>query len=490
MTRIETTQDFEMFKLIESVLKRKEFKPFLQSFNKNIEASFLFHGTFFPIQFWQDVCDMIKGYYNFEPELINSQLMYYEQLDEEMFQVFLDNLKLPEKYDVTSDKYKYQRDSAYLALKNKIGRIEVGTSGGKTFITYLYCRYALQNIAKDENQKILIIVPSKILAKQLADDFNEYQSLEDDKIIVQSIFSGAKKVQNAQVVCGTYQSLSDYDKDYFDEFMFVVCDELHRAKAYSIKKEIFDKITYAEWFFGMTGTTPAYKTLDYLNIVSMFGGVLVKRDVRTLIDEGISVPVDITVIEIKYLNDKSYSKSLLESGIGGTEKYRAEKHWFQNHPKRNLIIIKLLSHFDSNALILVDTVEYCYLLRDMLKEHFNDTRQIEIINGSVKNRDEILTNMKQTSSGFILIGTYGTMSTGVSIPNIEQLYFVDGGKSEIRIRQSLGRGIRLSPGKTSCKVFDFYDNMQASSFKKHAMYRMSIYKEQQLPFKIKTVNIT
>ena len=79
------------------------------------------------------------------------------------------------------------------------------------------------------------------------------------------------------------------------------------------------------------------------------------------------------------------------------------------------------------------------------------------------------------------------MSTGISIKNIENLYFPDGGKSEIRIRQTLGRGMRLFPTKEYCNVFDFQDMMPFCAFLNHSRERNRIYKEQQFPVKITKV---
>ena len=492
---IKTKQDLDIHNAVKAILYRKEYKPFLQGFNKNVEASYLFYEVLFPIQFWDDVHDQLQKIYNIDFKLINFELSLNQNINEEIFQEFIDSLILPEKYDVSSEKYKYQRDCAYQALKNKIGRIEIATSGGKTFITYLYCKFALQYLRDNENQKILIIVPSKLLAQQLNEDFGEYASLEkNNPIKIQTMFSGAKKVQESNIVVGTYQSLSNQDKEYFDDFKFIICDELHRAKAYSIKKEIFDKITEADYFFGMTGTFPAYKTLDYLHIVSMFGGLMYQKQVKELISEGVSVPVLIRVLRLKYSKEDgaNYSQELIDNGIVGTDKYHSEKAFFQQHKKRNELICKLLNKFPQNALLLVDTIDYCYQLKDMFIKYFeelNIKKQVEIINGSVKNRDDIVNDMKQAEQDFILIGTYGTMSTGTNIPNIAQIYFIDGGKSNIRIRQSLGRGIRLSPGKSNCILFDFYDDIQKSSFKKHAMERINIYKEQNLDYKIKEITL-
>lgn len=52
------------------------------------------------------------------------------------------------------------------------------------------------------------------------------------------------------------------------------------------------------------------------------------------------------------------------------------------------------------------------------------------------------------------------MSTGVNIPNIMAIHFPDGGRSKIRIKQSVGRGVRLHPKKEFLTVFDYQDQMK------------------------------
>lgn len=495
MDDIITSEDIEISEKVKFVLTRSEYKPFIQSFNKTITYSYLFSDVWFPVQFWQDVKKYLNDLYGKEFILEGEEELYDNDLTREAFDSFIEKLKVPDDIKTDDEKYKYQQDSAFLALYNKVGRIEVGTSGGKTFITYLYCRYICEHVRLQkykDKQKILIIVPSKLLAKQLQSDFTHYQEKEEKKIIVETIFSGSKRILDADIVCGTYQSLCQYDKEYFDDFRFIICDEVHRAKAYSIKEEIYNKTLKAEYFFGMSGTYPKYKSLDYIHIVSMFGPLLLKKSVKELIDTGISTPVKIHVIKINYTDDKNFSKNLISQMITGTTKYHAEKEYFQSNEARTLLICKLLKSYRSNALVLVDTVDYCSKLKIFMEKYFSEQqieKNIHIIHGNVNNRDQIIQDMKSTEKDFILIGTYGTMSTGVSINNIEQLYFVDGGKSEIRIRQSIGRGIRLNNNKEYCDVFDFYDNMPYSSFASHARERLKIYKEQKLEYKISEVFI-
>ena len=494
ISELETEQDFEIYETIKKVVSRSEYKPFLQSLNKTISYSYLFNDIYIPITFLQDIKKSVKDLYDIDLFIENEDSLIDNELSRDEFDEWIRNLKVPEDISIEDEKYKYQQDSAFFVLQNKIGRIEVATSGGKTFITYLWCRYICEKIRniQDKAYRILIIVPSKLLAKQLKADFAKYQQYEERKLIVETIFAGSKRIIDADIVCGTYQSLSDYEEEYFEDFRFVACDEVHKSKAYSIRNEIYNKIKNAEYFFGMSGTYPKYNTLDYIHIVSMFGPLLYQKKLRSLIDDGIATPINLHIISINY-KEKKFSDNLKEQGIIGTEKYHVEKTYFQGFESRTELICKLLKAYKSNSLILVDTVEYCQILSDYISNYFDKLqieKDIRIIHGKINERDQIIQDMKDSPENFILIGTYGTMSTGVSIPNMESVYFVDGGKSDIRIRQSIGRGIRLSPktGKTHCEIFDFVDNLPSSSFLSHSKERIKIYKEQQLQFK--TTNIT
>ena len=488
ITNIKTKQDLEIYDIVKKILTRTEYKPFTQGFNKNITYTYLINDYLFPIQFWPDVKKQLDNFIKDQYVLENEDLIFNNDIDEEDFDEWLNNCTFPEEIKLT-DEYQYQRDSVFLALKNKIGRIEVATSGGKTFITYLYCRY-LMDFLLTEDQKILIVVPSKLLCTQLQKDFKEYDKYFKRHITVETIFTGSKRIIGADVVCGTFASLGNYEQEYFDDYSVLICDEVHRAKAYTIRNEIYSKLLKCEYFFAMTGTMPKYNTLDYLHIVSMFGNELVKQTAKQNIDAGVSTPLKIHAIQIKYIDPeiKNYAKNLKESGIIGIEKYRTEKNFFQTYESRTQLIAKLLNAYSGNSLIMVDTVEYCQILENFLIGKCPNW-EFHQIHHLIENRDEIIENMRIAKDHYCIIATYGTMSTGVSIKNIENIYFPDGGKSEIRIRQSLGRGMRLFPSKEFCNIFDFQDMMPYCSFINHSRERNRIYTEQRFPVKITEVKI-
>ena len=111
--------------------------------------------------------------YGYNVSISNIKNLMYditrEQLDEWVGQ---QDLPFPIRY--------YQFEALYLLLKYNISRIEVGTGGGKSLIIYLYCRYLVQNVLP-KGQKILLVVPRRMLVKQMTKDFLKYN---DDGFLI------------------------------------------------------------------------------------------------------------------------------------------------------------------------------------------------------------------------------------------------------------------------------------------------------------------
>ncbi|HNW88113.1 MAG TPA: helicase-related protein [Bacteroidales bacterium] len=66
--------------------------------------------------------------------------------------------------------------------------------------------------------------------------------------------------------------------------------------------------------------------------------------------------------------------------------------------------------------------------------------------------DQITTGEKE-----IVISTYGLFSTGIDVPRLEVLMLCAPIRSEIKLKQSAGRLMRLHQGKTSASIVDFAD---------------------------------
>ena len=87
----------------------------------------------------------------------------------------------------------------------------------------------------------------------------------------------------------------------------------------------------------------------------------------------------------------------------------------------------------------------------------------------------------------------GTFSTGINIRNLHNIIFASPSKSQIRVLQSIGRGLRLSDDGINTKVFDIADDLHWKSKKNytltHAAERIKIYSKEKFDYKLHDINI-
>ena len=83
------------------------------------------------------------------------------------------------------------------------------------------------------------------------------------------------------------------------------------------------------------------------------------------------------------------------------------------------------------------------------------------------------------------------MSTGVNLRNLHNIIFAFSTRSQVRVIQSIGRGLRIADNGQSTKLFDIIDNMEYGTKKNyvllHAFKRIQFYNEEQFKFKLKEI---
>jgi superfamily II DNA or RNA helicase len=93
----------------------------------------------------------------------------------------------------------------------------------------------------------------------------------------------------------------------------------------------------------------------------------------------------------------------------------------------------------------------------------------------------------------VLIASFGTLGTGVSINAIFNVIFADSFKSEQIIIQSIGRSLRLHKEKKKALIFDLVDVFDKSDFSNilwsHFKERKSFYEKREYPYKIIKINL-
>jgi type I site-specific restriction endonuclease len=175
--------------------------------------------------------------------------------------------------------------------------------------------------------------------------------------------------------------------------------------------------------------------------------------------------------------------------------YQEEVDYLVTHPERLKFVSNLAKSLSGNTLILVNYIDkHGQPLYDEIKNKVGENRKVFFMHGGVDGEDRNdIKNVIEKENDAIIVGSFGVISTGVSIKRLHNVIFASPSKSQIRVLQSLGRGLRLGSDKTHCVLYDIGDDL---SWKKHKNYtllhsieRIKMYMQQQFNYKLIKVNI-
>ena len=119
--------------------------------------------------------------------------------------------------------------------------------------------------------------------------------------------------------------------------------------------------------------------------------------------------------------------------------------YLSTHLKRNLFIKNLTCSLEGNSLVLAQYIEKQLVpLCNMIVENCGDDRNIYLIYGATPTDDrEKVRELVEKNDNCVIVASYGTFSTGVNIKRIHNIIFASPYKSQIKVLQSIGRGLRL-----------------------------------------------
>lgn len=388
----------------------------------------------------------------------------------------------------------YQADAAFGILKNRRCLSELATSAGKTLICFIVIAYLLDN--KKIEGKVLMIVPTVQLVMQSAGDFEEYNT-ERLPLVIQQIYAGFKMKQTANIMVGTYQSLVKMDNEFYKQFDCVLVDECHKSKAKSIK-DILEKCWHAEYRFGVSGTMPKLDSADGLTLQTYLGPLVTRVKAKELQDRGFISKCKIVQLRLDYTTDKTkeafyLAHKKLQAQKKGRESYELEKNFIIENEKRFNFIIGLVEKTTKNTLLLFHRKAYGRKIFAKLKQ-MGIGKRVYYIDGDIdKDVRKEITDRMDKYDDVVLVASYQTLGTGISVNQIYNIIFTESFKSQFIIIQSIGRGLRLKDkmgsDKNMATIIDIVDDFRYKSYQnylyRHGVERMAQYKEQQYPYEVK-----
>jgi len=392
--------------------------------------------------------------------------------------------------------YEHQTLAVQKMLKYKFGLIEVATAGGKSLIFGTFLFYILKNIKPDA--KTLLIVPRTSLVTQFYDDIVDYnigynkEQTNPFDLRIEELFSDKpRKVRDGvepNIYIGTYQTLVNYPPEFFTQFDIVVVDECHTAKAKSLDTILTKTFQHAKYRIGLSGTYPSDKTAEILTIQSLTGPKLMTVGAKELMDKGLVTPVKINAIILNY-NEEDFAEKMfmIKKRGDGQKAYQLEKEYAQKSLRRKMFFKTLINKFKDNSLILFHNVAYGKDLYEYLRDNIIDINFYYIDGSTPKEKREVIKKLMKVNDDKtkVLIASFGTFSTGINIPTIYNIVFADSFKSDQIIRQSIGRGLRLTAGKSKLVLFDIVDRFHITYtnilYNQYLSRRDNIYKKQEFP---------
>ena len=416
---------------------------------------------------------------NYQLELEHDNQYGYPDTVEEVDMSFMREMTLTSKNQKIEPR-DYQLNAIEHGLSRKRALLVSPTASGKSLIIYSLIRWYLQN----HDKRILIIVPTTSLVEQLYSDFADYSQYDDGfdvETTCHKIYSGRPKfVEDERIVISTWQSIYKLPGHWFEQFGCVVGDEAHNFKAKSLTA-ILTKLRDAEYRFGTTGTLDGTQT-HKLVLEGLFGTAHYVTTTRDLMDSGALADLKINVLLLKYSDELCRVINKI--------KYQEELDFIVTHEPRNKFISNLALDQEGNTLVLFQYVEkHGKPLYDMIKDRAHKRRKIFFVSGStdVDSREQIR-RITEGEKNAVIVASLGTFSTGINIRNLHNIIFASPSKSQIRVLQSIGRGLRKSDDGKDTTLYDLADDLHWKKNKNytlnHAAERVKIYTKEKFNYKI------
>jgi superfamily II DNA or RNA helicase len=249
--------------------------------------------------------------------------------------------------------------------------------------------------------------------------------------------------------------------EFLEDVVCVIVDEVHMAKADALKTLLTGVMAKIPVRWGLTGTVPKEK-FESVSLLVSLGPVISKLSASELQERGVLAQCHVNIVQLEDHAD--------------FQNYQSELKYLLEEKDRIKTIANLIKEVNltGNTLVLVDRI----MAGQALVEHLTDA---VFVSGGTKGTDrQDEYDEVATSTGKIIVATYGVAAVGINIPRIFNLVLIEPGKSFVRVIQSIGRGIRKAEDKDFVQIWDVTSTCRFA--KRHLTKRKVFYREANYPF--------
>lgn len=350
----------------------------------------------------------------------------------------------------------YQQQAVDAALKHfrkqrSPGVIVLPTGAGKSLV--------IAELARLARGRVLVLAHVKELVEQ---NYSKYVSYG----LTAGIYSAGlnRKESGEKVIFGSIQSVARADDTFFQSFSLLIIDECHRVSPYEDTQylEVIRKLRAAHpalCVIGLTAT-PYRLGQGWIYQYSYHGVLRSEEDrffkkciyevtLRTMIQGGYltpPVPIDSPV--------QCYDFSSLKLPSGASTFSLADIEDVLKSQERvtpgivdNIVE---MSEERNGVMIFTSSVRHAREILDLLPPE----RSALIVGETADSeRDQIIRRFKAKEIKFLV--NVSVLTTGFDAPHVDVIAILRPTESVSLYQQIVGRGLRLSPGKTDCLVLDY-----------------------------------
>lgn len=244
---------------------------------------------------------------------------------------------------------------------------------------------------------------------------------------------------------------------------------------------IVKKTVNCKYKWGFTGTLPEDPIMK-MELFGLFGLPKTYITSRELIERGLATPIKINGIVFHYseMDKKLFKEASIKEAKQKNSAYTKQLKFIKDHEKRNEFIVNLTCKLreKGNTLVLFQHTDHGKgLFIDIMKKlhpdvhvenknitgkksfEFQEKYGVYFLNGEddAKTR-ELTRKILEEHSDATLVANYSLLSTGVNIKKLYNMVLASPLKAYTTVSQSIGRLMRLSPGKLIANVYDLIDD--------------------------------
>lgn len=333
------------------------------------------------------------------------------------------------------------QDAALLALREtmaegrKKAMLVLATGLGKTYLSAFFARQ-FKRVLFVAHQKELLLQAEKSFLN-VATDWNtglllggESRNQETADVVFASIQTLASK-----------QRMEQYNPEQFD---LIIVDEFHHSAAPSYRR-VLDYFQ-PKFLLGLTATPDRLDGGDVYALCD--DNVAFQMHFTEAIEESFLTPFhyvgiydEIDYSQIRLINGRRYDQEeLLAEQLKESVAEKIFKAWSEHHQSR--------------ALGFCSSVIQAEYLADYFRRQ--GVQAVALHSQTEYDRTEVIAQLKHGQLDIIF--AVNLFNEGVDIPEIDTLLFCRPTESLTVFTQQIGRGLRLSKGKTHCTIIDLIGN--------------------------------